>query len=194
MPAKAAPAAEQAGRTRGGGPAACAAIADVPLKDVVEVLRRYGGFQVTFDLAALSELGVRLDRPVTLRQTATTVGTTLDAVLGSCGLAAVVEGNQVLITRPSGRSAGLGTIRYTVDDLAQPGGAGVSELGSLITRLVAPESWQTAGGVGTLRADGSVLEISQTEAVHRQVLVFCESSASPGGCRRAAAGPPSNSS
>ena len=150
------------------------AITDVPLKDVVEVLRRYGGLQVTFDLAAMSELGVRLDRPVTLRQTATTVGTTLDAVLGSCGLAAIVEGNQVLITRPSGRSAGLGSVRYTVDDLAQPGGAGVSELGSLITRLVAPESWQTAGGVGTLRADGSVLEISQTEAVHRQVLVFCE--------------------
>jgi hypothetical protein len=80
----------------------------------------------------------------------------------------------VLITSPASRSAVFGSGRYTVDDLAEPGGAGVSELGSLITRLVAPESWQAAGGPGTFRADGSVLEIGQTEAVHRQILVFCE--------------------
>ncbi|MDI9445813.1 MAG: DUF1559 domain-containing protein [Planctomycetota bacterium] len=150
------------------------AITDVPLKDAVEVFSRYGGFKTTFDLAAMSELGVRFDRPVALRQTGTTVATALNVMLGSCGLAAVPVGGHVLITSPASRSAVFGSVRYTVDDLAEPGGAGVSELGSLITRLVAPESWQAAGGPGTFRADGSVLEIGQTEAVHRQILVFCE--------------------
>ncbi len=95
------------------------AITDVPLKDVVEVRRRYGGLQVTFDLRrvelACGSIGV------TLRQTATPWGR-LSMPARSADWRRSSRETSV-VTRPSGER-GLGAVRYTVDDLAQPGGAG----------------------------------------------------------------------
>ncbi len=41
-------------------------------------------------------------------------------------------------------------------------------------KLVSPESWQSAGGEGTIETEKTALVVSQTAAVHDQILVFCE--------------------
>ncbi len=68
----------------------------------------------------------------------------------------------------------LRKIRYTVSDLTGDDKAAAAELASLVRKLVAPESWQAAGGRGSVEPEQGVLVVVQTGEVHQQVLTFCE--------------------
>jgi hypothetical protein len=53
-------------------------------------------------------------------------------------------------------------------------GTDAAAIGQLIEHFVAPTTWKSAGGKGTLTASGTTLHIEQSDAVRRQVVVFCE--------------------
>ncbi|MHB8902091.1 MAG: DUF1559 family PulG-like putative transporter [Thermoguttaceae bacterium] len=150
------------------------AVTESPLQQALGPLESFGSFLVTFDLDTMSALGIPLDKPVSARLTDTTVGQALDSVLSSCGLKPVVRGNRLWVTGAGQASETARTVRYSVDDLASPGGSPASDLASWIPRLVAPETWQGKGGQGVIRQSGGSLEVTQTEAVHLEILVFCE--------------------
>jgi hypothetical protein len=150
------------------------AITEAPLQQAIRSIEDFGSFLVTFDVDTMSALDIPLDRPVSVRQTETTVGQALGTVLASCGLKPVVRSNQLWVTGAGQASDVSRTVRYSVADLTSSGGPPGSELASWIPRLIAPETWQTQGGPGTVRETAGVLEIMQTEAVHLEVLVFCE--------------------
>ncbi|MEX0938522.1 MAG: permease prefix domain 1-containing protein [Pirellulales bacterium] len=63
-----------------------------------------------------------------------------------------------------GGAGGLGAPRRRAS-----GNAAMDELIDLITTIVAIDSWQENGGIGTIRAYQSALVIAQTEPVHRKV-------------------------
>jgi hypothetical protein len=63
-------------------------------------------------------------------------------------------------------------IDYDVTDLATGSDAGA--VGKLIEHFVSPGSWKSAGGKSTLQASGTTLHIEQTDAVRREVVIFCE--------------------
>ena len=90
------------------------------------------------------------------------------------GMAVVVDGGQVIVTSPAEYRETLRRVRYTVADLTGEDKAAVAQLAALVRRLVAPESWQSAGGRGTIEPGQGVLVVLQTGDVHQQVLVFCE--------------------
>ncbi len=52
--------------------------------------------------------------------------------------------------------------------------AAVAELAALVQRFVAPDSWRSVGGRGSIAPEGGTLKVTQTREVHWQVLVFCE--------------------
>jgi hypothetical protein len=47
-------------------------------------------------------------------------------------------------------------------------------MAALVQKVVVPDSWQAAGGRGTLRTEPGVLHVEQSEAVHLRILSFCE--------------------
>ncbi len=63
-------------------------------------------------------------------------------------------------------------IDYDVKDLAA--GNDAHAVAELMERFVAPATWKSAGGKGTLRVDGTTLHIEQSDAVRRQVVIFSE--------------------
>jgi hypothetical protein len=66
----------------------------------------------------------------------------------------------------------LHAIDYDVMDLATESDAGA--VGKLIEHFVSLSSWKSAGGRGTLQASGTTLHIEQSDAVRREVVIFCE--------------------
>ena len=149
-------------------------IAALPLADAATLLSQIGRVQITFDLETMSQLGVKLDEPVTVERSGSSLAEILEAVLGPLGLTYVVEGNQVLVTSPRRAENPLTRIRYTVSDLTGPEPASVAELADLVVRLVAPETWRASGGRGTVEPDGGALDVLQTDAVHHELVAFCE--------------------
>ena len=63
---------------------------------------------------------------------------------------------------------------YAVGDLIRHDARAGQGLLAMLRELVAPESWQSAGGQGNVVIDGQSLVVAQTAAVHDQVSVFCE--------------------
>ena len=149
-------------------------LTDMPLLKAVDLLAAMGALPVTMDVDAMTELGVSPRDSVSLQLASTTLGKALEALAAQKGLALDVEGNQVFVGAPAAYRETLRTVRYTVSDLTGSDKIAVAELAALVRKLVAPESWQGNNGRGMIEADQGALVVAQTNAVHRQILVFCE--------------------
>jgi len=146
----------------------------VPLAHAADLLAQLSGLPITFDLEAMTQLDVDLEAPVTLRLSETTAGEALEAVVSSRGLVYVVENNQLLVTGPQQHRNTLRLGRYTVSDLIGHQPESGDRLAALVETLVVPDSWEPAGGRGSIRVEEGALVVLQTGAVHYQVLTFCE--------------------
>ncbi len=147
---------------------------DTPLAEAVGLLATMGNVPITFDPEAMSLQGATLRDPVTVQLSGATLGRILETVLSSRKLMAVVESGHVVITSPSDRRETLRPRRYTISDLTGEGAAAVGELAALVQELVAPGSWRSKGGRGTIEPQGGAMRVVQTAVVHDQILVFCE--------------------
>jgi hypothetical protein len=146
----------------------------MPLGDAVQLVAAVGALPVSFDPDALDELGVSLHDPVTVESAGDTVATLLDKVAAARGLARAVENGQILFTSSSAYREEPRTIRYTISDLTRGDARAAAELAALLQRFVAPQSWQAAGGNGTIDVETDALRITQTAQIHQQVVIFCE--------------------
>ena len=156
------------------GPLRGLEVTDMPLVKAVDLLAAISTTPITLDADAMLQLGVTPGDPISLRLDSTTVGDALQAAAAEHGLAAIVDGGQVIVTSPADYRETLRKVRYTVADLTGEDKASVAELAALVRLLVAPESWQSGGGRGTIEPDQGALVVMQTGDVHQQVLVFCE--------------------
>jgi hypothetical protein len=147
---------------------------NMPLGDAVQLVAAIGALPVSFDPDALEELGVSLRDPVNVDSAGDTVATLLDKIAAARGLERSAENGQVVLASSSAYRQEPRTIRYTVSDLTRGDAHAAAELAALLQRFVAPQSWQSAGGIGAIEADADALRITQTGQVHRQILVFCE--------------------
>lgn len=149
-------------------------LSGVPLGKAIELLESFSTLRITLDLDEMEQLGVTLQDPVKVKLAGTTVGQVLEAALAQHGLVHVVEGSNVLVTRPARLREALRTVRYNVSDLAGGEEQDEDALDRLLQRLVAPESWKDSGGRGKVEALEDVLVVEQTDAVHHETLEFFE--------------------
>ena len=147
---------------------------DTPLGDALDLLSAMSTLSISLDPDALLAAGVSLRDPVSVRQTGSSVGKVLEAMLAGRKLAFVAENGLVLITAPAEYRETLRRRRYTVSDLTGSDAKAVAELAGLVQKLVAPDSWQTAGGRGTVQPEDGALSVLQSGVVHDQIVTFCE--------------------
>lgn len=81
----------------------------------------------------------------------------------------------VVTDSPSDRAV----VRYRVVDLVPSGSsaeqtAGLQRLANKIQTLIAPATWRSAGGDGTIQIKDDLLEIDQSRETLYRILVFCE--------------------
>lgn len=155
-------------------PLASIELTDVPLARAMELLSTLSTVPITLDADALVKLGVSPRDRVSSRLEATTVAAAIKAIAAERGLTARVEGDQVVVGVPAESRKTLKTVRYAVSDLIGDEKDAVVEFAALVQKLVAPDSWQSAGGQGGIETAPGELVVAQTADVHRQVLAFCE--------------------
>jgi hypothetical protein len=128
---------------------------------------------VALDPDAMQELGVAVSDPVSVELSGATAGKALAAVAAARGLVCLPGEGFVLVTSPAAHRETLRSWDHSVSDLAVTPAAG-DELLSFVMQFVAPESWQPAGGRGTLKLEDGKLTMAQTEAVYQRVVFFLE--------------------
>ncbi|MEN6449370.1 MAG: hypothetical protein ABFC96_02670, partial [Thermoguttaceae bacterium] len=147
---------------------------DAPLGAALNLLGSLSTAPITVNADAMCQLGVTPQDPISLKLDGATLGEALEAAATQRGMSVVTDGGQVLVTWPAEYRDSLKKVRYTVSDMTGDDKAALADLAAVIRKLVSPESWQTAGGRGTIEPDSGALVVVQTGEVHQQVLVFCE--------------------
>lgn len=145
-----------------------------PLAKFLQLMSDFSTIPITLDSDSLPWSKLTPESPIKLTRQSATAAEVLTAGLEPHGLYFVVDGDQLLVTRRPKEPTGRRSVRLDVTDLIGGDSARLQKLGALITELVAPDSWSTRGGTGTVAFEGSTLLVEQQETVLLEVLAFCE--------------------
>jgi hypothetical protein len=152
------------------------------LQDVTDYLSTVIGLPIVLDKAAMDEVGLTYDSPVTFvvkQQVA--ARSALRGVLRTVGLTYVVREGTVFVTSPTRARDYLVTKTYYLGDLVVPVGTpfapagdplqeafNVQSLVEMIVTMIDPDSWDVRGGPGTVRyyAPKRAIVVRQSAEVH----------------------------
>ncbi|MCH8043335.1 MAG: hypothetical protein IID44_06410 [Planctomycetes bacterium] len=150
-----------------------------PLQDVVDHLSEFHKIKIQLDKTMLEEVGIGADTPVTKRLNNVSLRAALRLMLRDLELTYVIDDEVLLITTPEEAETRSTTKFYPVADLVDsdpetaysPDSADFDPLIELITAIIAPDSWEDAGGGGAVSAfaKAGALVVSQTHEVHEQI-------------------------
>jgi len=139
------------------------------LYDAATVLADFAGVPLTWDVPGMRLFGISLDKPLRLDFGESTVGETLSVLLSQNQLAMLVEHEQIFIYPIAAADPTLSEVRYEIADLGES-----PQIVAMIPHLIAPFSWESLGGAGSLAAEGTALVVHQTEFNHREITRFLE--------------------
>ena len=148
-------------------------IEDMPLCRLLDLSVQLSGVPVSVSSDQLRLAAVSAGQPVRADVKNGTIEEILTVALKPLRLQPVVVNDQIVLVR--GGNNPRRTVTYAVDDLARDPDA-MEQLVATIQQLVAPESWQAAGGAGTIAIDGEQLKIETGEAIQYEVLLLLERS------------------
>ena len=164
---------------------------DLPLEDAITFLKEYHNLNVWLDKATLTDEGVALDQPITLKLKDVSLRSVLNLILQPVELAYVVEDDVMKITTKSVSREKLITRTYPVGDLYQgrvkadeKGAAdktdtsekaaalGPGDLEKAIMKTVEPDSWDGKKNPASITyvQESRSLVISQNWGAHMKIV------------------------
>lgn len=144
---------------------------DLPLVDAIELISQLSGQPVSVAPHDLLMAGITAEESVSFAARNASLDSALGEVLKPLRLEHSTDGPQIVVRRREADK--LREIKYPVDDLVA-GGQSEEELAGWIEQLVAPQTWQSAGGAGTLVTSPGSLQITQPQHVQYQILILLE--------------------
>lgn len=148
-------------------------INNMPLCRLLDLSVQMSGIPISVSPEQLQLAAVSAGQPATAAVEDATILEFLTAATKPLRLQPVVVNDQIVLIR--GGNNPRRDVTYAVDDLAGDEQA-VAQLAENIQKLVAPETWQAAGGTGTITVDGKQLKVSAGEAVQYDILLLLERS------------------
>jgi len=139
------------------------------LYDAATVLAEYAGVPLTWDVPGMRLFGISLEKPLRLDFGESTVGEVLESLLSQNQLAMLIEYEQIFVYPIAAADPTLREERYEIVDLGES-----SQMIKMIPDLIAPFSWKSLGGAGSLDTDGTTLIVNQTEMNHKEITRFLE--------------------
>jgi hypothetical protein len=145
-------------------------VTDTPIARFIETMSGVSGTGITLDPLALERVGISPQATVSVNMQEATLQSILHEALAQRRLDIAEQRGQLRVVLPKADEPH--SIDYDVTDLAT--GTDGSAVGKLIEHFVSPGSWKSAGGKGTLQVSGTKLHIEQSDAIRREVVIFCE--------------------
>jgi len=138
---------------------------ETPLSDVLDYLADRHAIPFGLDRRSLDDVGIGSDVPITAEHRQGDLATNLDAILDPLDLTWIVQHEVLLITtKETAEANGEARVykllrQLSFDDLIRD-----------ITGNIAPKSWDTVGGPGSLSpVPPGALVVAQMQANHRQI-------------------------
>ena len=144
---------------------------------MVGYLSDFHGIDVKLDVRALTDAGIKPDKPITTSLKGISLRSALRLLLKEHDMAFTIREGVLLITTPDNA---METKIYPVRDLVLPPNPTAEtrpdfkSLMALIEMAAEPRTWDDAGGIGTISAfeNNLTLVVFQTEDVHEKIEAF----------------------
>jgi RNA polymerase sigma factor (sigma-70 family) len=146
---------------------------EIPLREVMQIIKEEIGGEVWIDEAALDEAGMNPDVSVTCNFQGLPLKTALRLMLRQVNLTYAVKDDVLVITTPEKADSMLEPHVYRLDSIVTSP-IGLAELASVIAETVCPDTWSENGtGEGTIKTLGkNLLVINQSAVVHEEIEKF----------------------
>lgn len=145
-------------------------LAEVPLTRFAETMSELSSVPITLDPATLELNGISPRAAVSVDAADATLEKILRDAFSGQRLELIDHDGSAGIAIP--KADERRAVDFDVKDLIND--ADATPIAKLIERFVAPTSWQSTGGKGTIEVKGTTLHIEQTLLVRREALIFCE--------------------
>ncbi len=136
-----------------------------PLHSVVTSISEGYGFEIHIDQKALEAENLPPEEPITIK-TMGSLRSCLHRILDPLNLAYVVHEDYLEITAVE--TASYAVRAYNLTHVASNSLEGV-EIVNTIEKMVQPDQWQEAGGIGACHLIGSVLLVKADEGMHEDI-------------------------
>ncbi|RMF99127.1 MAG: DUF1559 domain-containing protein, partial [Planctomycetota bacterium] len=143
------------------------------LGEFVGVLSRLSGVPISLDLDALEAVGESAGSVPGVDLEQTDIASVLDTLARAVGLDVQTDDYGVRLTLPEERRRVVETA-YGADRLP---GESIEEwraAAEIVQEMIAPASWATVGGEGTIRVDDDGWDVKQTPIVHARLSRFLQ--------------------
>jgi hypothetical protein len=141
---------------------------EAPLEDVVEHFKNMHGIKIVIDARALEDVGIGTDTPITIKMKGVRLQKVLELILGNLDLTWTMTPDSLLITTPEEEEKNLAPVSYPAADLAV--GGSLDLLIEVITSSIAPISWNSVGGPGSIGGGiRGTLDVRQTYRNHMKI-------------------------
>lgn len=144
---------------------------DLPLIDALQLVAQLSGQPVSVAPEHLLMAGITSQKKVSLEASDTSLAEVLEKILSPLRLEYETSGPHVIVQRQE--ASKLREINYPVDDLLSDE-LSVEQLRGWIEQLVAPNTWQSAGGSGIIESGTESLRVTQPQQVQYQILILLE--------------------
>ncbi|MBX3413505.1 MAG: hypothetical protein KF708_12515 [Pirellulales bacterium] len=144
---------------------------EVPLADVIAYLSDYHHLQILLDRRGIEEAGCDGGVPITLKVKNISLESALNLMLDDLDLTWIIENGVLRITSHDRAEQHLTARLYPVSDLVakQPDGTVAYEpLVRVLTKTIAPSTWDEVGGPSSIVPYAGLLVVSTTDQIHRQ--------------------------
>ncbi|QDT33039.1 M56 family metallopeptidase [Thalassoglobus polymorphus] len=147
---------------------------DRPFSELLQHIANHAGINIVIDDAALAEVGISSNEPITVHLDQVSVSTGLNVVLRSLDLSSMIEDEVLKIISSEQAEGEHLVVVYQVEDLTGDAIETNLEIVSLIELLqsvVAPHSWAISGGPGAITSHSATncLVVRQVRAVHDEI-------------------------
>jgi RNA polymerase sigma factor (sigma-70 family) len=139
---------------------------DVPLEEAVDTIERLHNFPIELDEKALLDIGVDTSSPVKANYHGMSLRSALRLMLRDLELTYIIEDEYMLITTEEEQEVRLSTRIYPI---RPQWNVQTAELIDAITYAIKSDTWDHAGGPGTIKPLGNNLIISQSYHVHEEI-------------------------
>jgi hypothetical protein len=146
---------------------------DLPLEDCMTFLKEYHNVNVWIDRGTLTDAGVALDQPITLKLAGVTLESVLHLLLEPAQLDWLVQDEVLKITTKSWADKHPETRTYDIHNLIEAGHKH-EDLIAAITKCIEPASWSGKEATAGISHTGGVLVIRQSQRVHSEIAHLLE--------------------
>lgn len=142
------------------------------LDDFIEFMTQLTTVKISFDLDAMSDIGVGTDDTLSVHLQYASYRAILETALSPLGLGFVIRQGELVVTTLANQTNLQRVAVYSVADLCNDRTEAYEQLAQSVQSMIAPDGWSDVGGSARVEIKENALVVEANDQVHRALAAY----------------------